>query len=155
MNQSVPQSKSPYDWYQDAVDALMVNGKRPRTAQTYAREVRKFAQWLDKSPEVATEDDLKRFILYRRNECKLCGSSMRILNVGLKFFFEQYAKAEHRLPLVLTRQQVWRIIRAIPRIQNRAYFQTLYSCGLRLSEALHLNVRKVSDTHGVLCRLRS
>ena len=80
-------SKSAEDWRQDTIDGLMVNGKQKRTSETYAREVRIFCKWLERCPQQATEDDLKRFVLYRRNDCNLSGSSMRILCAGMRFFF--------------------------------------------------------------------
>ncbi len=153
-----PQSKSPQDWFQDTVDAFMVNGKRKRTAETYGREVRNFCKWLQRSPQSATEEDLKRFILYRRNDCNLAGSSMRILCVGMRFFFEHVlrrngpllkimkANREQTLPVVLTREEVWRTLNAVRQPQIRAYLQTVYSCGLRLGEGLNLTVHDIDGT---------
>lgn len=159
-------SKSPQDWFQDTVDALMVNGKRKRTAETYAREVRNFCRWLKRSPRYASEEDLKRFVLYRRNDCHLAGTSMRILCVGLRFFFEHIlrrnwpllkimkAHREETLPVVLTREEVWRTLNAVRQPQIRAYLQTVYSCGLRLGEALRLTVNDIDGKRNQL-RIRN
>ena len=153
-----PKAKTPQDWRQDTVDGLMINGKAKKTAEIYAREVRKFCEWLGHSPRRATEQDLKRFILYRLNDCKLAGTSMRILCVGMKFFFEQIlnrkwpvlktmrSKQQSTLPEVLTVDEVWRVLNATRHLRNRVFLQTIYSCGLRLSEALRLTIHDVDGT---------
>lgn len=146
---------TPQDCYQTAIDALLVSGKGKRTAETYAREVRILSRWLGRPLTEATEEDIRRFVLYRRNDCKLGGSSMRLLCVGLRFFFRHViernwpvldlmdATREQKLPTVLTREEVWKIIRATSEFHNRTYFQTLYTCGLRLSEGLNLTVHDI------------
>jgi site-specific recombinase XerD len=87
-------SRSPQDWHQATIDALVLSGKRVRSAQTYAREVRLFIKWLGRAPETATEEDLRAFLLYRRNECQLANASMRILCAGLRFFFQHVLRRE-------------------------------------------------------------
>lgn len=143
------------DWHQLTIDGLMINGKSKRTAETYAREVRNFLKFIDGSPEVATEEDLRKFILYRLNDCNLAGSSMRILYTGLKFFFQHVlrrewtllemlkSKRESPLPVVLTRKEVWRTLNAVRKLQHRAYLQLVYTCGLRLTEALRITVHDI------------
>jgi integrase/recombinase XerD len=146
---------TPQDWHQASVEALLVSGKRQRTAETYSREVRILAKWLDKPLTAATEEDIRRFVLYRRGECGLSGSSMRLLCVGLRFFFRHVlgrewpvldlmdAKRDQKLPTVLTRQEVWRLLQFTEEPHNRAYFQTVYTCGLRLSEGLRLTIHDI------------
>jgi site-specific recombinase XerD len=146
---------TPQDWYQCSVDALLVNGKGHRTAETYSREVRILARWLGRPLPEATEEDIRRFVLYRRVERKLSGTSMRLLCVGLRFFFRHViernwpvldlmnATREQKLPTVLTREEVWQVIHATTEPHNLAYFQTVYTCGLRLSEGLNLTVHDI------------
>lgn len=148
-------SNSTPDWHQDTIDALMINGKRRRTSETYAREVKNFVKWTKGRPHAATEDDLRKFVLYRLNDCKLSGSSMRILCAGLKFFFEHVlrrdwpiletmrSQRDSPLPVVLTRDEVWRVLFAVRKPRNRAYLQTVYSCGLRLGEGLRITIHDI------------
>ena len=155
------ESKSPQQWYQATIDALLINGKQERTAQTYAREVRLFCKWLKRQPFEATEDDLRNFILYRRNDCKLSASSMRILIAGMRFFFEHVIPrewkildtlkapaSEKKIRVIYTRQEVWRIIQHINTPSNQAFFHTLYSCGLRVGEAINLTIHDIDKTRG-------
>jgi integrase/recombinase XerD len=77
---------------------------------------------------------------------------MRICHAGIRFYFVQVlkrnwhlfnllrAKSESRLPAVLTREEVRALLRCVTTPHNRAFLATVYACGLRLQEALHLEV---------------
>ena len=143
-------------WYQRTIDQLLITGRSQRTAETYAREIRILGRWLDKPLDEVDEEDLRSFILYRRNECKLGGSSMRILYSGLKTLYSEVmqnkwpllevmkSQRETKLPIILSREEVQLIFSSISRPQNMTYLRLVYSCGLRLSEALNL---KPSDIY--------
>jgi integrase len=55
------------------------------------------------------------------------------------------SKKEHKLPAVLSRQEVDRLLACIHKPHYRAYFSTIYSCGLRLEEALCLEVPDIDS----------
>lgn len=163
----IPQSNDPRSWYQLVVEYFLVSGKSLGTAQVYSREVRIMAQWLgEKRLDLADDDDLKDFLLYRRNDCNLTGSSMRIVCCGLRGLFQgvlqrdwpllttMNAPHEEKLPLVLSREEVWRIISHADQLHHRVYLQTVYSCGLRLSEGLNLTVHDI-DKHQMQVYVRA
>ena len=143
-------------WYQRTIDQLIITGRSQKTAETYAREVRILGKWLDKPLDEVNEEDLRSFILYRRNDCKLGGSSMRILYAGLKTLYSEVmqnkwpllevmkSQRETKLPVILSREEVQQILHHVSRPQNMTYLRLVYTCGLRLSEALNL---KPSDIH--------
>ena len=47
---------------------MQLAGLSETTHESYLRAVRKFAQWMDKSPQVATENDLRRYLLFIKNK---------------------------------------------------------------------------------------
>ena len=153
---SYHKSNSVDNSFQRTIESLRIGGKSKRTAETYAREVRVMGKWLDKPLDQATDEDLRRFVLYRLNECKLTGSSMRILICGLRQFFtvvldhkwpileQMKASREETLPLVLDRDQIWRILENATELCHRTYLQTVYTCGFRLSEALSLTIHDIN-----------
>ena len=57
---------------------LQLAGRAERTQESYLRQVRKFAQWLMKSPDVATEDELRRYLLYIKNDQQWAGNSLKV-----------------------------------------------------------------------------
>ena len=62
----------------------MIEGKSDRTAETYAREIKKLAMYYQKPLNTLTEDEIRKFVIYRKNECNLAPSSMKIFYCGLR-----------------------------------------------------------------------
>ena len=145
-------------WYDKAVEALKLNGKSERTQEAYARHVRKLIEFYDgKDPDKITEDELKKYFIHRQDVDKWQPNTMRICYSGIKLFYLHVvqrdwhllkiikAPREKRLPSVLSRAEVERIIGNIATFHNYAYLSTVYSCGLRLQEGLFL---QISDIDG-------
>ncbi|MEA3266711.1 MAG: site-specific integrase [Candidatus Fermentibacteria bacterium] len=142
-------------WYHRTIDHLTLTGRADRTADTYAREVRILGHHLNKPLEEVGEEDLREFILYRRNDCQLSNSSMQILYCGLKVLYQDImgkewpllkmvkSQREKRLPVVIHREDIRSILSHTTTAQHMTYLRTVYSCGLRLSEALHLTIHDV------------
>ena len=55
-------------WYDKAIKALQLAGMSERTQQCYARSVRQLIEFYNKDPREITEEELKEYFLYRRNE---------------------------------------------------------------------------------------
>jgi len=149
-------------WYQRTIEQSMLTGRSDRTAETYAREVRVFGKWLSKPLDEVDEEDLRTYVLYRRNDCNLSGSSMRILYCGLKCLYRDVmgnkwpllevlkSSRPSRLPMVLSREQVKMILDHADNPQHMTYLRTVYSCGLRLSEALNLTIHDIDGKRRLL-----
>lgn len=142
-------------WYKRTIDHLTLTGRADRTADTYAREVRILGHHLNKPLEKVGEEDLREFILYRRNDCHLSNSSMQILYCGLKVLYQDImgkewpllkivkSQREKRLPVVIHREDIRSILSHAATAQHMTYLRTVYSCGLRLSEALNLTIHDI------------
>jgi site-specific recombinase XerD len=142
---------------QQMIAALQLSGKGERTQQAYVREVRLLAQCYGKSPNVISEKELQAYFLHRKNADGLAPASMRICYSGIRFFYQHVlqrdwatlallrAQTSHRLPAVLSVEEVRRVLQAATPLHNQVYFTTVYSLGLRLHEALYL---QVSDIDG-------
>jgi site-specific recombinase XerD len=139
------------------IAALQLSGKSERTQQSYVREVRLLAQFYHKSPDRITEPELQHYFLHRKNVDGLAPASMRICYSGIRFFYQHVLKRDwhtlallraqtaHRLPAVLSVEEVRRLLKAATPLHNQVYFTAVYSLGLRLQEALFL---QVSDIDG-------
>jgi len=142
---------------QQMIAALQLSGKGERTQQAYVREVRLLAQFYSKSPDLLSEQELQAYFLHRKNVDGLAPASMRICYSGIRFFYQHVlkrawhtlllirAQTEHRLPAVLSVEEVRRLLTSATPLHNQVYFTTVYSLGLRLHEALSL---QVSDIDG-------
>lgn len=131
---------------------LQLAGKSERTQESYLRAVRKFAQFTGRAPDVTTEDDLRRYFLFIKNEQLWEANSLKVAYAGLKFFYKYTCPREWptlkklrvqnqlKLPTVLAIDEVHQLIGTVRKPAMRCFFWTVYSMGLRLQEALHLQV---------------
>jgi integrase/recombinase XerD len=142
---------------QQMTAALELNGKSPATVEAYVREVFLVSKFYRKRPDLISEEELVRYLLHRKNVNKLAPTSMRICYSGLRFFYQRVlarewkifallrARRELRRPSVLSRAEVHRLLQAAYPFHNQVYFTTVYSCGLRLHEGLHLEIGDIDS----------
>jgi len=140
------------DYYQQSMRALQLAGMSQPTQKGYTRSVRMLVDFYRKTPDLITEQELQDYFLHRKNVDQWAAATMRICYSGIKFFFINvlrrdwhtleliHAKREQTLPTVLSVKEVWTIINTVNTIQNKTYLTTVYTCGLRLHEALYLQV---------------
>jgi site-specific recombinase XerD len=145
------------DYYQQILRKLQINGQGERTQQSYARAVRMLSEFLNKTPDLVTEEELEEYFLHRKNVNKWAPNTMRICYCGIRFFFQHVlqrdwhilsilrAQTEHRLPAILSKEEVHAIFQRIKTFHNYVYLVTVYSCGLRLHEGLHLQVSDIDS----------
>jgi integrase/recombinase XerD len=131
---------------------LQLAGLSERTQEAYLRVVRQLAEHCGRPPDQLTEADLRDDFLHVKNEKRWAASSLRLAFYGIRFFYRRVTPREwplldrltiprsHPLPDVLSREEVRHMIDATRTPHNRTYFWTVYSLGLRLTEALHLQV---------------
>jgi site-specific recombinase XerD len=141
------------------LEDLQLQGMAARTQQAYVRTVRMLVEHVGKSPEGITEEDLRQYFLYVKNDKHWSRSTMTQALCGIKHFFEQTLHRdwplldvirppkEHKLPVILSREEVRRILQAIRRFPYRVCLTTIYSCGLRLNEGRGLQVIDIDSAH--------
>ncbi|PSL79166.1 integrase [Variovorax sp. WS11] len=128
----------------------------PRTQEAYVRAVRKLAAYLHRPPDTATVDELRDFQLHLVDS----GTSPITLNAtlsGLRFFFDvtvgrqevmvrmQPVKLPRSLPVMLSPQEVSRLIAAASNVKHQVALSLAYGTGLRASEVVHLKVTDVDS----------
>ena len=145
------------DWRERMVKMLQLNGKGERTQESYTRAVRMLIEHCQKSPELITEEELQDYFIHRQNTCKWSPATMRICYSGIRFFYEKVlcckwhtldilrAQREQRLPAVLSQEEVHTLLSRVKTTHNHAFLTTVYSCGLRLQEALCLEVSDIDS----------
>lgn len=136
---------------------LKLNGKSLRTQQAYCRAVRKFSEFLGHSPEIASEDQLRHYLLYLVDSKQWKGSTINVAQQALKLFFRitcprdwnvlklARVQVEQKLPVVISIGEVHTLLKLIEKPSMRCYFTAVYSLGLRLQEGLHLQVSDVDS----------
>jgi len=144
---------------------MQLAGLSERTHESYLRAVRKFAQWLRKPPSAATENELRRYLLFIKNDQQWEPNSLKVAYSGLKFFYchtcpqdwptlsKLRVPTQLKLPTVLTIGEVDQLIATVRKPAMKSFFWTVYSLGLRLQEALHLQVSDI-DAGRMLVHVR-
>jgi site-specific recombinase XerD len=75
------------NWRERMVQDMRLHDLRPKTVEGYALAVRLFLEPTGKSPEQATEQDVRRYVLHLRDERGQAPSSINIAVCALRFFF--------------------------------------------------------------------
>ncbi|WP_049791364.1 site-specific integrase [Alicycliphilus denitrificans] len=147
---------------QRMLEDMRLRKLEPRTQDAYICAVRKLAAYLHRPPDTATVEDLRNFQLHLVDS----GTSSMTLNAtltGLRFFFDitllrvklmarmQPVKLPHTLPVVLSPQEVSRLIAAARNVKHQAALSVAYGAGLRASEVIGL---RVTDVDGERMTLR-
>lgn len=128
----------------------------PKTQSAYIRAVGKLARFIGRSPDTASAEDLRRFQLHMVD----AGTSPITLNAtitGLTFLFDvtlgredamskmQSVRVPHRLPVVLSREEVARLLGAVGHIKHQTALSLAYGTGLRVGEIVALKVGDIDS----------
>jgi len=141
---------------------MQLAGYSSKTQQAYMGAVRQLFAHFQCNPSQLTEEQLRQYFLYLTNERKVSRPTVTIALCGIKFFFERTLKREwttlglvrprreKKLPVVLSREEVRRILEQVHTPAYRACLKTIYSCGLRLREGSHLQISDVDSARMAL-----
>ncbi len=147
---------------QQMIDALQMRGMSPRTHDSYLRAVTDLAQYYHRSPDQVSGEELQQFFLYLLKERAFSPASCRLYLNALRFFYLQVLgrdsfgvtivvpKREQRIPELLMRSEVARIISACGNIKHRLLLSTCYGCGLRVSELVKVECRHIDGERQLL-----
>lgn len=147
---------------QKMIEDMQLRGLAERTQERYVAAVRGLAEYYGKSPAELSEGELRQYMLYLKNEKKAAASTCIQVLCGLKFLYEHTLKREwpildfvkpgreKKLPVVLSRAEVTKILGCLRKVHYRVCLSTIYSCGLRLKEGVSLQVRDIDSSRMVL-----
>jgi integrase/recombinase XerD len=143
---------------------MKIRGLSNNTIKTYVYHVANIARYYDKSPAVLTIDEIKKYLVHLRDEKKNSWSARNQLVAALNFLYKTTLndptrlltmpprKKPKRLPEVLSREEVKRIINAPDNIKHRMLLKTAYAAGLRVSELVALRPEHI-DSNRMLIRV--
>ena len=147
---------------QRMIEDLQLKGYSDSTQTLYVNAVRQLCEYFGKTPGKITEENLRDYFLYGKNVKKWSRSTSTVALCGIKFFYENTIKRpwptllfirpgrEKKLPVVLSRSEVHRILSHVRLLRYRVCLTTIYSCGLRLSEGTHLKVENIDGDRGYI-----
>ena len=134
------------------IECLQLRGLSARTQEMDVRAVRQRAEHERQSPDVITAEELRQYFRYIKHVQNYSRRASTIARCGIKCFFEHTlnrdwttlrvvrAPREQKLPVILSLEEVRRMLGGVRRPSSRVCLSTLYSCGLRLQEGTPLQV---------------
>jgi site-specific recombinase XerD len=147
---------------QKMIEDMQLHSFAERTQDSYLRAVRQLAAYFNKPPDQISEEELRQYFLYLRNVKKASRSTMTLALCGIKFFYERTLQRqwvtlaivrpqqEKKLPVVLSVEEVRQILSRVRRWRYRVCLGTIYACGLRLQEGLHLQIGHIDGGRQLL-----
>ena len=141
---------------QRMIDDMRMRKLADKTQSHYLRAVRQFSLFLGHSPDRATIEDLRRYQLHLVDR-GISAISLNAAIIGLKFFFDvtldhpqlmskmQSVRIPRTLPVVLSREEVARLIEAAGNIKYQTALSLAYGTGLRAGEVVALKVGDIDS----------
>lgn len=148
---------------QRMIDDMMMRKLAPGTQRGYLRAVERFALYFRRSPDLADAEDLREFQLYLATE-GVSSTNINQILTGLRFFYtvtlshpEVLAKVSHvpeeeKLPVILSPEEVTRLLDAAANLKHKAALAVAYGAGLRASEVVNLTSTDI-DSERMLIRV--
>jgi integrase/recombinase XerD len=147
---------------QRMIEDMTARRFKEKVQKDYVRHVRTFAAFLGRSPDTATSEDLRRFQLHLARQ-QIGAASINAAIAALRFFFTvtlerpalvrplRIVNEPRKAPVVLSQEEVARLLEAAPGVKYKAALSVAYGAGLRVSEVVAL---KVSDIDSQRMTLR-
>jgi site-specific recombinase XerD len=143
------------------IEDMTIRKFAPKTQHDYVQRVKEFAAFLGRSPATAAKEDVRRFQLHLASSGahtpKINGTAS-----ALRFFFDvtlnradlakqvSFIYEPRKLPVVLSPEEVARMLEAAPSIKYKAALSVAYGAGLRVSEVISLKVSDVDSQRMML-----
>ena len=146
---------------QRMIDDMKIRNMAPNTQKAYVRAIRNLSLHFGRSPDKLAYEDVRRYQLHLVSRGLQAATIVPIM-CAIRFFFGttlgRTGAAEHiplarkadTLPAVLTRDQVVRFLKAAPGHAMQTIFITIYSAGLRVSEAVALTPKDIDSANMVI-----
>jgi site-specific recombinase XerD len=148
---------------QQMTEAMVLRGFAARTQEAYVAAVVALAKHYHRCPDTLSSEELQAYLLFLITEKKLAYASVNQAACAFRFLFERVlkranarfdipmAKVPKRLPQILAREEVSRLISAARTLRGRTLLMTTYAAGLRVSEVCALQVTDIESAPDRMC----
>lgn len=147
---------------QQMIDVMLVRGMSPKTHRSYLNAVTALSQYYQRSPDQISGEELQAYFLYLVKEREQSLATCRLALNAFRFFYKHVLgredfglelsvpSREQRIPDLLTRAEVARILSACANVKHRVLLTTCYGCGLRVSEVVNLQIGHIDSERQLL-----
>jgi site-specific recombinase XerD len=147
---------------QRMIEDMQLRGLAASTQENYVRAVRQLAEYWGKPPDQISEQEIREYLLFLKTVKQLSPSTCTVILCGIKFFYQYTLHRdwalldwvrplrESKLPVVLSVSEVRRVLDCLQRPRYQTCLTTIYACGLRLQEGVHLQVADIDSARMVV-----
>ena len=148
---------------QRVLNELQRRNYSPQTARGYIHAIKQCAEFFGKSPEQLGGDEIRQFELHLLKEKKLAPGTVEGRMSALRFLYKKvlkrrdiayddliFPKVPRKLPVVLSPEEITRMIEAAPNLMHRTILMLLYATGIRRAEASLLKVNDIDSERMVI-----
>ncbi len=130
---------------------LQIRGMSQQTVLTYRLHCQKFLEFIKKEPEDVNEEDIKSYLAHKMSN-NAAPRSVALTKAAIAFMTNEILgknikiktpKIPRSVPVVLTKEEVRRLIAHVKSDQHKLIIELLYSSGLRLSELINLKIEEL------------
>jgi site-specific recombinase XerD len=130
---------------------LESRGVSNRTINSYIYYNKKFLEFAGKTSNYISRDDINSFLSYLRQR-NLSNNTLAHVTAALKFYYQgilgrkfffgiRYPRRERKIPTVLTKEEIKRMIEVTKNPRHRLLIELAYGSGLRVSEVVKLKLK--------------
>ena len=145
------------------IEDMQIRNLAPHTQRAYVEQVVRFARHFRKSPEHLGPAEIRTYQLYLAHDRHLAASSIIVTVAALRFFYTVTLKRPwvveddiptgrqaKKLPVVLSQEEVARLLGAVDNLKHRVILTVCYATGLRISEAVCLTPAAIDSQRMVI-----
>jgi len=151
-------------WLYELEKELTARKYSRRTVKLYLHYNKEFLKFCNKPPYQVSNEDVRDYLYYLADKKGCSASTLNIAINALKFYYGEILKRrfvynirrpkkDKKLPVVLSQEEVSRILSSITNIKHRLILMLMYSAGLRIGEVVKLRVEDI-DVKRKLIRIR-
>ena len=141
---------------------MKLRGLTPGTQATYLEAVKVLARHYSRRPDEITQEQVRDYLLYLIDSKGYAKSTYKVYMYAIKFLYQNTlgrqwrflplarVSPERKLPIILSRDEVWSLLDLVRRDKPRMSLTLMYTCGLRVSEAVNLRLEDIDSRRMVV-----
>jgi len=150
----------------ELLNYMKIQGLQPRSQESYLYGIQKLQQFYGKNAADVTEEELKAYVFYLLNDKGYAPATIKLRIEGIKYLYRNILRRKsgflesikvpvtNKLPVVLSISEMDKLLNAFTEYRYYAFFFTLYSLGLRISECRNLEIQDI-DSENMRVKVRN
>ena len=151
-----------HQFEQEYRDEAQLRSHSKVTISTYLNRIKGLYDYYEREPAELTITDIRKYFLYLINVKKIGVESLRNSYYGIRFYYIycrgfskddfkfMKVKRPERLPVILTKREVRKILSMVRVVDYKVCFELMYSCGLRIGEAVKISPGDIDGDRKIL-----